>query len=127
MSAATMAYGMRARERMPFVWDYLTLGLTAALLLIGLIMVTSASMSIAAKDLGNPFYFLERQLAFGAVGVALAAGVHHPLDVEREVLDLDHLGAVLAVLLGHGVAHRLRRRGARRARAPSIGRASRNS
>ena len=38
----------------------------------GLVMVTSASMSIAAKDLGDPFYFLERQLLFGMVGVLFA-------------------------------------------------------
>ena len=55
---------------MPFAWDGVTLGLVAALLLVGLIMVTSASMSIAAKDLGDPFYFLERQFVFGLVGVA---------------------------------------------------------
>ena len=72
MNAATMSHGMRARERMPFVWDHVTLGLSAALLLVGLIMVTSASMSIAAKDLGDPFYFLERQLIFGFVGVLVA-------------------------------------------------------
>jgi cell division protein FtsW len=35
-------------------------------------MVTSASMSIAAKDLGDPFYFLERQFAFCLVGVLCA-------------------------------------------------------
>ena len=72
MNAATISHGMRARERMPFVWDHVTLGLSAALLLVGLIMVTSASMSIAAKDLGDPFYFLERQLIFGFVGVLVA-------------------------------------------------------
>jgi len=65
-------YGMRARERMPFAWDYITLGLVASLLLVGLIMVTSASMSIAARDLGNPFFFLERQFIFGAAGVLFA-------------------------------------------------------
>jgi len=57
---------------MPFAWDPVTLGLVAALVLIGLVMVTSASMSIAAKDLGDPFYFLERQFAFGLVGVLCA-------------------------------------------------------
>ncbi len=57
---------------MPFAWDYITLGLVAALLLVGLVMVTSASMSIAAKDLGNPFYFLERQFIFGFAGLAFA-------------------------------------------------------
>ncbi len=72
MNAVTMSYGVRARERMPFAWDSVTLGLTAALLLIGLIMVTSASMSIAAKDFGDPFYFLERQFVFGLVGVLCA-------------------------------------------------------
>ncbi len=72
MNATTMSYGMRARERMPFAWDTVTLGLVAALLLVGLIMVTSASMSVAAKDLGDPFYFLERQFAFGLVGVLCA-------------------------------------------------------
>ncbi len=57
---------------MPFAWDYLTLGLVAGLLLIGLIMVTSASMSIAARDFGNPFYFLERQFVFGFAGLLFA-------------------------------------------------------
>jgi cell division protein FtsW len=70
MNATTLTHGMRARERMPFAWDGITLGLVSALLLIGLIMVTSASMSIAAKDLGDPFYFLERQFVFGLFGVA---------------------------------------------------------
>jgi cell division protein FtsW len=72
MSAATMSYGMRARERMPFAWDLVTLGLVAALLLIGLVMVTSASMSIAARDLNDPFYFLERQFVFTLAGIVLA-------------------------------------------------------
>ena len=39
-------------------------------------MVTSASMSIAAKDLGDPFYFLERQFVFGLVGVLCRLGDH---------------------------------------------------
>ena len=55
MNATTMGYGVRARERMPFAWDGVTLGLVAALLLVGIIMVTSASMSVAAKEFGNPF------------------------------------------------------------------------
>jgi cell division protein FtsW len=72
MNTATMSYGIRARERMPFAWDTLTLGLVAALLLIGLIMVTSASMSIAERSMGDPFYFLERQFFFAMAGVAFA-------------------------------------------------------
>jgi cell division protein FtsW len=57
---------------MPFAWDRVTLGLVAALLLVGLVMVTSASMSVAAKEFGDPFFFLERQFVFGLCGVALA-------------------------------------------------------
>ena len=72
MNTATMSAGLRARERMPFAWDYVTLGLVASLLLVGLVMVTSASMSIAARDLGNPFYFLERQFIFGGAGLLFA-------------------------------------------------------
>jgi cell division protein FtsW len=72
MNATTLGYGMRARERMPFAWDSITLGLVAALLLVGLVMVTSASMAVAAKDLGDPFYFLERQFVFGACGLLVA-------------------------------------------------------
>jgi cell division protein FtsW len=72
MNTATLSYGMRARERMPFAWDLVTLGLTAALLLVGIVMVTSASMSIAAKDYADPFYFLERQFIFALAGLALA-------------------------------------------------------
>ena len=71
MSTATMSYGVRARERMPFAWDSVTIGLVAALLLVGLVMVTSASMAIAARDMGDPFYFLERQFVFTAAGLLL--------------------------------------------------------
>jgi cell division protein FtsW len=72
MNTATMSYGVRARERMPFAWDFVMLGLTAALLLVGIVMVTSASMSIAAKDFTDPFYFLERQFIFAMAGLVLA-------------------------------------------------------
>jgi cell division protein FtsW len=72
MMSATSPLGLRARERMPFAWDFTCLALVASLMLIGLVMVTSASMSIAARDLGNPFYFLERQFVFGFAGLLFA-------------------------------------------------------
>jgi cell division protein FtsW len=52
--------------------DSVTLALVLALLLFGLVMVTSASISVAAQNTGNPFYFLERQLGTAIAG-ALAA------------------------------------------------------
>ena len=47
MNTATMSYGVRARERMPFAWDTLTLGLVAALLLVGLIIGFAAQNTIS--------------------------------------------------------------------------------
>jgi cell division protein FtsW len=96
MSTATMSYGMRVRERMPFAWDTLTLGLVAALLLVGLIMVTSASMSVAARDMGDPFYFLERQFIFTMAGLAFAWLMTR---VPTELWDKYGLGLLLLGLL----------------------------
>jgi cell division protein FtsW len=96
MNTATMSYGIRARERMPFAWDALTLGLVAALLLVGLIMVTSASMSIAARDMGDPFYFLERQFIFTLAGVAFAWMMTR---IPTELWDKYGLGLLLLALL----------------------------
>ena len=67
--------GMRARERMPFAWDGITLLLVSMLLLVGLVMVTSASMAVAAMDLHDPFYFMEQQFLFGGCGVLVAWAV----------------------------------------------------
>ncbi len=53
--------------------DPVTLALIAAIVLLGLIMVTSASVSIASEDSGQPFYYLERQLLLTLIGLACAA------------------------------------------------------
>jgi len=99
MTAVTMGYGSRTRERLPFQWDPVTLMLSAALLLIGMIMVTSASMSVAARDLGNPFYFLERQLLFGILGVAGALVLTRIPTVLWDRLSLPLMLIGLALLL----------------------------
>ncbi len=101
MSTATLSHGMRARERMPFAWDPVTLGLTAALLLVGIVMVTSASMSIAARDLGDPFYFLERQFIFAMAGVLFALLMTRVPTVlwDRYSLPLLLFGLLLLVLV----------------------------
>lgn len=48
----------------------------AVLLGIGLVMVASASMSIAERDYGGPFYFFLRQLGAVAVGLCAAAAMY---------------------------------------------------
>jgi cell division protein FtsW len=53
--------------------DVTTIALVLAIVLLGLVMVTSASVSIAAKEGADPFLFLERQLALTLIGAACAA------------------------------------------------------
>ena len=96
MSTATMSYGVRARERMPFAWDTVTLGLVAALLLVGLVMVTSASITIAARDMSDPFYFLERQFIFTVAGLIFAWVMTR---VPAELWDKYSLALLLLALL----------------------------
>src|SRR3954453_17789549 len=49
------------------------LALILAIVLLGLVMVTSASISIASKESGDAFAYLERQLALCLTGFVLAA------------------------------------------------------
>ncbi len=55
--------------------DAVALALVAAIVLLGLIMVTSASISIASKESGNAFSYLERQLVLCVIGFVLAGMV----------------------------------------------------
>ncbi len=50
--------------------DALLIGVTAVLLAVGLLMVTSASIALADRQHGNAFYFLERQLIAAVLGLA---------------------------------------------------------
>ncbi len=86
------------RPRAPrLVWDRVTIACVALLLLIGLVMVTSASIYVASGQGGDHFAFLKRQLESLALGVVCAALVFR-LPVER----LERLGTPLlaAALLG---------------------------
>jgi len=65
---------MTARARGLHI-DSVALSLVAAIVLLGLVMVTSASISIASKESGNAFAYLERQLVLCVVGFVLAAVV----------------------------------------------------
>lgn len=64
---------MRARAAQ---LDPLILWCTLALALIGLVMVTSASLHVAARDYGGAFYFSGRQMGYLLVGFVAAAVVY---------------------------------------------------
>ena len=88
--------------------DPLMLLLVAAILLLGLVMVTSASVTTAARDSGDPFAYLERQLLLVAAGTALAAVVFViPISViERIALPLlIAAGVLLLLVLIPGLGH----------------------
>ena len=69
-AATSVARGLTRSQR--FYWDPVMAAVTMTLLLVGLVMVTSASISIADTRQGDPFFYLERQLLFALVGCAAA-------------------------------------------------------
>ena len=101
--------GGRAGERSAFLrLDVPLLLLVSAIVLLGLIMVTSASVTVAARESGNAFIYLERQLVLVGAGLALAAMVFAvPISVvERLALPLlIAAGAMLLVVLIPGLGH----------------------
>src|SRR5665213_3517219 len=53
--------------------DSVMVALTLGIVLLGLVMVTSASISIASQGSGEPFLYLQRQLILTLLGIAAAA------------------------------------------------------
>lgn len=46
-----------------------------ALISLGVVMVASASISVAERELGNGFYYLQRQMLFAVIGIVAAYAV----------------------------------------------------
>ena len=88
--------------------DPVLLGLSITLLLGGLIILASASISVADNSTGDPFYYVSRQ-AVAALFGALAAGICLllPLDVWRRIGPLMLLFAfgLLLLVLVPGVGY----------------------
>src|SRR3984957_18662694 len=90
--------------------DFPMVSLLAAIVLFGLIMVTSASISVASQETAaNSFAYLERQLLFLAVGIG--AGVLlfcvRTDQLERLAVPLLFIGlAMLLIVAVPGVGHR---------------------
>jgi cell division protein FtsW len=90
--------------------DTVTLALVLGIVLLGLVMVTSASVSIASEETGQAFYYLERQLLLTVIGAACAALLFSiPTELlERSSVALLACAIVLLILvlipgLGHVV------------------------
>ena len=103
-----LSFARSAHARGGVHFDSVTIAVTLALVLLGLVMVTSASVSIADREAGEPFYYLERQLALVAVGLVCATLIFSMRTawLERVSTPLLALALTLLVLvLVPGIGH----------------------
>jgi len=96
-------------QKQKIIWssDYWLLGTILTLLILGLIMVGSASVSIAEKNLGEPFYYLWRQMMFTGIGLFVAfIMVRVPMRIWQELgpalVIVSLLGLLLVFIPGLG-------------------------
>jgi cell division protein FtsW len=109
-SASLMGFARSTAKHGSVHLDPVTIALVLGIVLLGLIMVTSASVSIAGQESGQPFFYLERQLLLTLIGAGCAALVFSvPTEsLERASLPLllIAIGLLMVVLvpgLGHSV------------------------
>jgi len=107
MSAVTPVSAHAVRTAGPQL-DRVMLILIGVIVLLGLVMVTSASITMAARDSGDPFAYLERQLVLVLAGLCLAALTFAVPIARLEKLALPLLllaGALLLAVLIPGLGH----------------------
>jgi cell division protein FtsW len=73
MTAATLSYARSTGRPRRLALDPWVIGPVLALLLVGLVMVASASIGISDRATGAPFGYFERQLMYAALGLVAAA------------------------------------------------------
>ena len=106
LRSATMPFP--ARLRSPIQFDLVLVTIFFALLLGGLVILASASISISDGVTGRPFFYVERQLLAVLIGAAAAAVcLVIPMRVWRSLGPLMLLIGIvlLAVVLIPGVGH----------------------
>jgi cell division protein FtsW len=108
VNAAALAFARSSARPRRFAFDAVLLLTVAGLLLLGLVMMTSASISIADKQLDAPLYYFERQMigvTLGLISAAIAMAI--PTAVwERLSLPLLLLAFLLLIIvLLPGIGH----------------------
>ncbi len=107
-TTASLSYARSSGQPRRLVLDGWLVGTVAALLLIGLVMVASASIGVSEKETGHAFSYFVRQLMFVSIGlVAATAALAVPTRVwEKYSLYLMIAAFVLLVLvLVPGIGH----------------------
>lgn len=108
MNAATLTFARSNARPRHFVFDQVLMLAVAGIVLLGLVMVTSASISIADKQMHEPFHYLERQVVGVVLGLICAVLMMFiPTAVwERMAMPLLMLAFVfLIVVLIPGLGH----------------------
>ena len=111
----TATFPFPARLKTELRLDTVLLGIVLALLLGGFVILASASISISENAVGNPFFYLQRQLLAAAIGAgAIAFCLFVPMQVWRNLGPLMLFAglALLVVVLIPGVGYEVN--GARR-------------
>jgi cell division protein FtsW len=78
MSVAAVYPADRSKRRTPALWpnlDHRLLAVLTCIAGVGLVMVASASVSIADKQFADPFFYVKRQAVYFAIGLAAAYAV----------------------------------------------------
>jgi cell division protein FtsW len=108
MTAATLSYARSTGRPRRFALDPWVIGPVAALLLIGLVMVASASIGVSDREMGAPFYYFQRQLMFVGLGLVAATMAMAIPTTVWEKYSMVLLGAglvLLIVVLIPGIGH----------------------
>jgi cell division protein FtsW len=108
MSAASLAFARSNARPRRFSFDPVLLTTVGCILLLGLVMMTSASITIADRQVHEPLYFLERQSVGVALGILAAViTMMIPTSVwERLAIPLLALAFLfLIIVLIPGVGH----------------------
>ena len=106
--AASLAYSRSAGRQPRLAIDPVIVATSLALLLIGLVMVTSASITLAERQVGDAFAYLDRQLLSAALGLGCAAlMLLVPMSLWERSAPLLLAGAfvLLVIVLVPGIGH----------------------
>ena len=106
--AASLAYSRSAGRQPRLAIDPVIVATSLALLLIGLVMVTSASITLAERQVGDDFAYLDRQLLSAALGLGCAAlMLLVPMSLWERSAPLLLAGAfvLLVIVLVPGIGH----------------------
>jgi cell division protein FtsW len=108
MTTTTMSYARSIGQPRRFMFDAWVIGTVATMLLVGLIMVASASIGVSEHETGNPFFYFERQLIYvglGLVAAMIAMAIPTSFWEKHSIYLLGGAFVLLVLVLLPGIGH----------------------